>query len=74
MFQTIVSIILHILALPALLWIIIYVNTNLYMLYAGPVNMKKKSNAPWALVTGAGIGESIAETMALHVLGVWIHP
>ena len=38
----------------------------------GPVNMKKKYKAEWALVTGAGtgIGKSIAETMALQGLNV----
>lgn len=38
----------------------------------GPVNMKKKYKAQWALVTGAGtgIGKSIAETMALQGLNV----
>lgn len=39
---------------------------------AGPVDMKKKYNAKWALVTGAGtgIGKSIAETMAAQGLNV----
>jgi short-subunit dehydrogenase len=42
------------------------------MYYMGPVDMKKKYNAKWALVTGAGtgIGKSIAETMALQGLNV----
>jgi short-subunit dehydrogenase len=42
------------------------------MMKMGPVDLKKKYNAKWALVTGAGtgIGKSIAETMALQGLNV----
>ncbi len=38
----------------------------------GPVDMKKKYKAKWALVTGAGtgIGKSLAETMAAQGLNV----
>lgn len=53
-------------------FIICFKATNLGMLLGGPVDLKKKYNAKWALVTGAGtgIGKSIAETMALQGLNV----
>ena len=59
-------------AVPTILWFTIYVSTNLYMLLMGPVNLKKKYSAKWAVVTGAsmGIGKSIAETLALQGLSV----
>ncbi len=46
--------------------------SNLYMKAMGPVDMKKKYNAKWAVVTGAGtgIGKSLAETMAQQGLNV----
>ena len=44
--------------LQAVLWISIYTATNVYMTLMGPVDMKKKYNADWALVTGAGTGQT----------------
>ena len=42
------------------------------MYLLGPVNLKKKYKAEWALVTGAGtgIGKSLAEAMAKQGLNV----
>ncbi len=43
-----------------------YLATNVYMKLMGPVNLKKKYNAKWALVTGAGsgIGKSLSFDLA----------
>ena len=52
MASEITTILLHILALPTILWLTVYILTNLYMYIMGPVDVKKKYNAKWALVTG----------------------
>ena len=52
MSSTVTTVLLHILALPTIAWLTIYVFTNLYMYIMGPVDVKKKYNAKWALVTG----------------------
>ncbi len=45
---------------------------HLYCFLRGPVNLKDKYKAQWALVTGAGsgIGKSLSETLALQGLNV----
>lgn len=54
------------------LWTAIYCLSNLYMKLAGPVNLKKKYNAKWALVTGAssGIGRELSKVLASQGLSV----
>ena len=70
--ELVLKVVVVLFALPSFLWITIYTATNLYMLLAGPVDLKKKYGAQWALVTGAsmGIGKAIAESMALQGLNV----
>lgn len=72
MFPVLVQALLVVLAMPTLLWVGIYFVNNLYMKLLGPVDMKKKYNAKWALITGAGtgIGKSLAQTMAAQGLNV----
>jgi 3-oxoacyl-ACP reductase-like protein len=67
-----VVVLVSICAIPTILWSTLYFASNLYMYFAGPVNLKKKYKAEWALVTGAGtgIGKSISETVAAQGLNV----
>ena len=62
----------YVLAALPLLWLTLYVGNNMMMWVLGPVDVKKKYGAKWALVTGAGtgIGKSICETMAIQGLNV----
>lgn len=64
--------VVYVLASIPLLWITLYAGNNLMMWLLGPVDCKKKYNAKWALVTGAGtgIGKSISETLAVQGLNV----
>ena len=60
------------LASVPMIWLAIYIYANISMILKGPVDLKKKYDAKWAMVTGAatGIGRSLAESMALQGLNV----
>ena len=58
-------------AIPAF-WLTYYVGFNVLMYLRGPVDLKKKYNAEWALVTGAGtgIGKSLSFALAAQGLNI----
>ncbi len=63
---------LLILALPTAIWLFAYWIPEIYMLLRPVPNLKKKYQAEWALVTGAGsgIGKSLAFKLASQDLNV----
>lgn len=65
-FMDVVLLLLFCIIYSLLFLISMYLATNVYMKLMGPVNLKKKYNAKWALVTGAGsgIGKSLSFDLA----------
>ena len=52
---------IYILALPTFIWLVCYLTPQLYMALRPVPDLKKKYNASWSLVTGAGSGIGKAE-------------
>lgn len=56
---------------PFIIFFEYFTVTNVYMRLMGPVNMKKKYKAEWALVTGAGQG--IGDNMYMSYTNFSLH-
>jgi len=73
-FSNLSILILSFLALPTLIWLVAYSIPQIYMALRPVPDLKKRYNAKWALVTGAGsgIGKAIAFKLASQGLNVVI--
>jgi len=64
--------IISLLATPTILWLVLYSIPQLYMAFRSVPDLKKRYDATWSLVTGAGsgIGKSLAFKLASQGLNV----
>jgi short-subunit dehydrogenase len=69
-----VTYVAYILAIPTFIWLLAYSIPQLYMVLRPVPDLKKRYNATWALVTGAGsgIGKALAFKLASQGLNVVI--